>query len=75
MGKTAAVLNSKEKIIGVDLEKFPESGAGTDLKIRWVNGDARKRRQPGTTALEDAGQPLPEVMLDEESESSEASSI
>ena len=36
---------------------------------------ARKRRQAGTTALEDVPQQLPEVLLDEESESSEDSSI
>ena len=111
MGKIAAFLNSKEKMIGVDLAKLQESCARTDLKIRWVNGDAqlansltksheqaqlnlfyklggrwrlvydetytsaRKRRHAGTTALEDVHQSLPEVLLDEDSESSEGSLI
>ena len=111
MGKIAAFLNSKEKMIGVDLAKLQEGCARTDLKIRWVNGDAqlansltkgheqaqlnlfnklggrwrlvydetytsaRGRKQAGTTALEDMPQPLLETLLDEESESSEASSI
>ena len=111
MGKIAAFLDSKEKMIGVDLAKLQESCARTDLKLRWVNGDAqlanslttsheqaqlnlfyklggrwrlvydetytsaRKRRQIGTTALEDVPQPMPEILLDEESESSEDSSI
>ena len=98
-------------MVGVDLAKLQESCARTDLKIRWVNGDAqlansltksheqaqlnlfyklggrwrlvddetytsaRKRRQAGTTALEDVHQSLPEVLLDEDSESSDGSSI
>ena len=41
MGKIAAFLNSKEKMVGVDLAKLQESCARTDLKIRWVNGDAQ----------------------------------
>ena len=36
---------------------------------------ARKRRQAGTTALEDVPRSVPEITLDEDSESSEASSI
>ena len=111
MGKIAAFLNSKEKMVGVDLAKLQESCARTDLKIRWVNGDAqlansltksreqaqlnlfyklggrwrlvydetytsaRKRRQAGTTALEDVHQSQPEVLLDDDSESSEGSFI
>ena len=106
IGKIAAFLNSKEKMIGVDLAKLQESCSRTDLKIRWVNGDAqlansltksheqaqlnlfyklggrwrlvydetytsaRKRRQAGTMALEDVN-PMPEALLDEESDSSE----
>ena len=111
LGKIAAFLNSKEKMIGVDIAKLQESCAMTDLKLRWVNGDAqlansltksheqaqlnlfyklggrwrlaydetytsaRKRKQAGTAALEDMPQPLPEVLLDEESEISADSSI
>ena len=97
-------------MIGVDLAKLQESCASTDLKIRWVNGDAqlanslttsheqaqlnlfyklggrwrlvhdetytsaRKRRQAGTAALEDAPQQPTETLLDEDSESSEDNS-
>ena len=41
MGKIAAFLNSKEKMIGVELSKLQESCARTDLKLRWVNEDAQ----------------------------------
>ena len=41
MGKIASFLNSKEKMIGVDLAKLQESCSRTDLKLRWVNGDAQ----------------------------------
>ena len=41
MGKIAAFLNSKEKMIGVDLAKLQESCARTGLKLRWVNGDTQ----------------------------------
>ena len=39
--KVAAFLQSKEKMIGVDLAKVQESCAETSLEIRWVNGDAQ----------------------------------
>ena len=34
-------MQSKEKMIGVDLAKVQESCAETSLEIRWVNGDAQ----------------------------------
>ena len=106
-GKHAAFPQQQGEADRVDIAKLQESCARTDLKLRWVNGDAqlansltksheqaqlnlfyklggrwrlvydetytpaRKRRQAGTMALEDTHQPLPEVLLDEESESSE----
>ena len=34
-------MQSKEKMIGIDLAKAQENCAATGLEIRWVNGDAQ----------------------------------
>ena len=41
MGKVAAFLNSKEKLVGIDLSKLQECCENTELNLRRVNGDAQ----------------------------------